>query len=343
MEWIDEADGVFRGGGVKGIALAGALEGFAGHPTKPVRRWVNVAGASAGAIIACYLALGRTATEMTALLKNTDFSQFRDFPRGSRALGVANLLHRRGLARGRAFEQWFDRVLGGATFAQVKKEPEDGKKRDWRLKLIAVDVTRRDLLVLPDDLDRYLVPGAATPIDPDAFKIARAARMSMSIPYFFEPVELEHRDGGSSLIIDGGTLSNFPVWLFDVDPAKVGRPPARPTFGFTLTGGRGFGAGVGMLRTLVPWSVQFAFDIFATAQEAWDERFVSQSTRVRTLAVDAADVATTEFRISEKRQALLLENGRQAARTFLDAFELEKYMNTYHARPAVAQPTAGAT
>ena len=46
MDWIDEADGVFRGGGVKGIALAGALEGFASHPTKPVRRWVNVAGAS---------------------------------------------------------------------------------------------------------------------------------------------------------------------------------------------------------------------------------------------------------------------------------------------------------
>ena len=35
MNWIDEADGVFRGGGVKGLALAGALEGFAAHPTKP--------------------------------------------------------------------------------------------------------------------------------------------------------------------------------------------------------------------------------------------------------------------------------------------------------------------
>jgi NTE family protein len=228
MDWIDEADGVFRGGGVKGIALAGALEGFASHPTKPVRRWVNVAGASAGAIIACYLALGRTATEMSALLRDTDFSSFQDFPRGSPVLGVANLAYRRGLARGRAFERWFDDVLGGATFAQVRKAPEGDKERDWHLKLIAVDVTRRDLLVLPDDLDRYLAPGTSSPIDPDGFRIARAARMSMSIPYFFEPVELEHRDGGPSAIIDGGTLSNFPVWLFDVDPAKVGRPPRAP-------------------------------------------------------------------------------------------------------------------
>ena len=333
MDWLDEADGVFRGGGVKGIALAGALEGFAGHPTKPVRRWINVAGASAGAIIACYLALGRTAEEMSALLRETDFARFQDFPRRSPVLGLANLAYRRGLARGRAFERWFDEVLGEATFAQVEKEPEGGLERDWRLKLIAVDVTRRDLLVLPDDLDRYLEPGGSKPIDPDNFRIARAARMSMSIPYFFEPVELEHRDGGRSAIIDGGTLSNFPVWLFDVDPAKVGRPPARPTFGFTLTGGRGFGANARILRRLLPWSVRFAFDIFATAQEAWDERFVSQSTRVRTLAVDAADVATTDFRISRQRQQLLLENGRRAAREFLDAFELESYMNTYHARP----------
>jgi NTE family protein len=341
MEWINEADGVFRGGGVKGIALAGALEGFAAHPTKPVTRWVNVAGASAGAIIACYLALGRTAEEMTTLLRRTDFSQFQDFPGGSRLLAVGNLLRNRGLARGRAFEDWFDWVLGGATFGLVAKEPEGGRERDWRLKLIAVDVTNRDLLVLPDDLVRYRLPGKHRLIDPDEFKIARAARMSMSIPYFFEPVELEHRDRGPSLIIDGGTLSNFPVWLFDVDPAVVGRPPRRPTFGFTLTGGRGFGAGLRMVNRLVPWPVRFAFDIFATAQEAWDERFVSGSTRVRTLAVDAAHVGTTDFRLSEQKQELLLNNGRSAARSFLDRFRLEDYMNTYHATPAAVQPGAG--
>ena len=39
MQWIDEADAVFRGGGVKGLALAGALCGFAEHPTKPVNTW----------------------------------------------------------------------------------------------------------------------------------------------------------------------------------------------------------------------------------------------------------------------------------------------------------------
>src|SRR5437763_1760515 len=64
--------------------------------------------------------------------------------------------------------------------------------------------------------------------------------MSMSIPFFFQPIELELliSDDGTPLkrpvrstIVDGGTVSNFPVWLFD-SPS-----PTRPTFGFTLTGG----------------------------------------------------------------------------------------------------------
>src|SRR5436309_14254896 len=101
MDWIDEADGVFRGGGVKGIALAGALCGFAEHPDKPVRRWVNVAGASAGAIIACYLAVGHTAAEMSELLRTgTPFESFQDFPHGSRALGTPSLMRGGGLAEG---------------------------------------------------------------------------------------------------------------------------------------------------------------------------------------------------------------------------------------------------
>ena len=36
----------------------------------------------------------------------------------------------------------------------------------------------------------------------------------------------------------------------------------------------------------MPWAVRFGFDIFHTSQEAWDARFVSHSTRVRTVTVE---------------------------------------------------------
>src|SRR3954447_18026362 len=264
VDWIEEADGVFRGGGVKGLGLAGALLGFAEQREKPVKRWVNVAGASAGAIIACYLAVGHDARDIADLMSRTSFGDFQDFPWPGKVVGGGvNLARRRGLAHGEALRTWFSKELDGKTLASVKAE--DGQRS--RLKLIAADVTNRALLVLPDDLKRYRRSlDDARPIDPDTFEIADAARMSMSIPFFFEPVTLirdrvyiedpggadglvkgaladridvdradeaatyfgdkpatwreptsKEARGLGSVIVDGGTLSNFPVWLFDVD------------------------------------------------------------------------------------------------------------------------------
>jgi NTE family protein len=379
MDWVEEADGVFRGGGVKGLGLAGALVGFAEHPTKPVKKWVNVAGASAGAIIACYLAVGHSADDMVALMKRTKFGDFQDFPLGGEFLGGGlNLIRKRGLAHGEAFRRWFSQELGGQTFAAVKTE--DGQ--DYRLKLIAVDTTARKLLVLPDDLPRYKRVGETTAINPDDFELADAARMSMSIPYFFEPVQLDRdrvlvedvgdtdglaaglladrvdvwsanvattatngkpasfreltareRKNERSVIVDGGTLSNFPVWLFDVAGTQK---LVRPTFGFTLTGGKGVGSGFNKVVSLMPWAVRFGFDIFHTSQEAWDTRFVSHSTRVRTIAVNAGTVGTTDFNLAPALQEMLIQNGRDAANAFLARFDLADYENTYHRRFAPA-------
>src|SRR5262245_5682416 len=358
MEWIDQADGVFRGGGVKGLGLAGALVGFAEHPTQPIKTWVNVAGASAGAIIACYLATGHDANQMVELMKKTKFGDFQDFPGGRKIFGgIPNLVVKHGLARGEKFRTWFNEVLEGATFAKVKVKKDDGTT-EWRLKLIACDITNRSLLALPHDLPLYRKLGGDGPIDPDEFRIADAARMSMSIPYFFEPVQLvrdrvmvtsvgdadglaanqpadrtdvldangdvQERGGKEaawreltdaelkaqrSVIVDGGTLSNFPVWLFD---ARAGEKLTRPTFGFTLTGGKGIGGGVNQALRYAPWAVRFGFDIFHTAQEAWDRRFVSHSTVVRTVAVDAGTIGTTQFDLTVAQQNWLIDSGKNA-------------------------------
>jgi NTE family protein len=143
------------------------------------------------------------------------------------------------------------------------------------------------------------------------------------------------------VIIDGGTLSNFPVWLFDVDSPE--HELTRPTFGFTLTGGKGVGRGVNRVVARMPWALRFGVDIFHTSQEAWDARFVSHSTRVRTVTVNAGDVGTTEFNLPPSAQDMLIANGRKAATRFLDTFDLADYENTYHrtltaAAPATAEP-----
>ena len=143
-------------------------------------------------------------------------------------------------------------------------------------------------------------------------------------------------DRPNALIVDGGTLSNFPVWLFDVDPTS-GKEPERLTFGFTLRGGKGVGASANHIVEHLPWVFRFGFDIFHTAEDAWDKRFVSHSTRVRTVTVDAGDVGTTDFDLRDEKKQMLLANGRAAATKFLDDFEPALAENTYHAVPAWAK------
>jgi len=327
MAGIPEADGVFEGGGVKGLALVGALLEFADNAAAKTDKWVNVAGTSAGSIIAALLACGKSAADLEQLLRATPYASFQDWGPGGEIIGGAlNLARHHGLAHGEVFRKWMDDHLHGATFATVKHDPPPAEGSPFSLRMIAADVTRKELLVLPEDLANYRDPQTNKPFDPEGFKIANAVRMSMSIPYFFQPVVLVHaQTGEESTIVDGGILSNFPVWIFDTQAAK----PKRPTFGFRLVGGRGVGGGLEHIIDSLGWPVEMGVEIFHTATDAWDERFMTHSTLVRTCAVSAGDIGTTDFNLTTDQQDWLVNSGRDAAKAFIASFDPAAYRNTY--------------
>jgi NTE family protein len=325
-----EADGVFQGGGVKGLALVGALLEFGdetSHPDTYVDTWKQLAGTSAGAIIAAYLACGHSVQETKELIENADFESFQDWGPGGEVIGGGlNLLRVHGLCHGKVFLEWFQKATKGKTFGQIKAEGRT-------LKVIAADITRHEMLDLPDALTRYRLAGSNQPIDPDQFAIADAVRMSMSIPYFFTPIELVHHETGTpSTIVDGGVLSNFPVWIFDVKD----RDAVRPTFGFRLTGGRGVGGGLeGVIHTL-GWAAEMGANIFHTATDAWDTYFLSTATLVRTCTVKIGDIGTTDFDLDDAKKKSLLDAGHAAANEFLNAYQPENYVNRHGQKLAAA-------
>ena len=72
-----------------------------------------------------------------------------------------------------------------------------------------------NLLVLPKDLEIY-------GYDQNRFPVSRAVRMSCSIPFFFDPVELIHKPSSKRCyVVDGAILSNFPVWIFDQENPQM--------------------------------------------------------------------------------------------------------------------------
>ncbi|WP_197490644.1 patatin-like phospholipase family protein, partial [Brevibacillus sp. SKDU10] len=65
-------DAVFEGGGMKGIALIGAITAMEQHGYQ----WESVAGTSAGSIVAALLAAGYRHQELREIFETLDYLQF---------------------------------------------------------------------------------------------------------------------------------------------------------------------------------------------------------------------------------------------------------------------------
>jgi len=320
------ADLVFEGGGVKGIGLAGALATLEERDY----RAQNIAGTSAGAITAALLAAGYSAAELREIIVSLDYRQFQDrgwedkIPLIERSLSMLLDL---GLYEGDRFLEWIRERLeakGVRTFADlVHDEFADDPRYRSRLQVVASDVTTHELLVLPRDATKL-------GIEPDELDVALAVRMSMSIPVFFEPVRiLNEKTGQMHVIVDGGMLSNFPVWLFDCPNGEV---PEWPTFGLLLVEpkpetplgarlpaprmtGKGPGAVIDYVKALAQ-----------TMMEAHDRLYVEQANYARTIPIPTLGVGTTEFDLSRERALALYDSGRWAAEKFLDNWDFDAYI-----------------
>ena len=314
-------DGVFEGGGVKGIGLVGAISVIeaAGY------EFVNLAGTSAGAIVATLLAAGYHADELKQTINGIDFSTFEDPDLIGRIpyLGaLVDEIFNKGLYKGDVFLNLMRELLdkkGIHTFRDLI-QPEFANEDRYRFKVrvVASDISRRRMLVLPQDILDY-------DMAPEDLEVALAVRMSMSIPFFFEPVKLKN-----SYIVDGGLLSNFPVELFDSDG-----PPEWPTFGFKLVL-----APQANLSQMVEYPINGPISelaaVFFTAMEAHAAYYLSNDKFVRTIAIDTLDVGGTDFNLTPDKKEALYKSGVQAANTFLAHWDFQKYIAQYRSGQPVS-------
>ncbi|WP_080840919.1 patatin-like phospholipase family protein [Cohnella massiliensis] len=306
-----KANGVFEGGGVKGISLVGAVRAAELNGVELDR----VAGTSSGSIVASLVATGYTAAEMKLIIESAPFASFL---RRSKAFALPlvgpalRLLFKKGLYSGDALERWIRNLLrqkGVVTFGDLEK---------GKLKIVASDITNGRLMVLPDDLSEY-------GLDPERFEVARAVRMSASIPFFFEPVLLPLRPEGTGerrrrriakavrtvCVVDGGLLSNFPLWLFDREAEENGRP----VIGFQMVGRseakpRTIGGPLSMLQAM-----------FETMLSAHDERYIERYNAIRTIKIPTLGIGTTDFHLSAEESERLYLSGLAAGERFFEQWD----------------------
>jgi NTE family protein len=309
-------DGVFEGGGVKGIALVGAASQIeaAGY------EFVNLAGTSAGAIVATLLAAGYSAAEVKQTINGINFSTFEDPNLIGRIPYVGALvdeIFNKGLYKGDVFLNLMRDLLakkGIHTFRDLIQPEFAGDDRyRFKVRVVASDISRGRMLVLPQDININDYG-----IAPEDLEVALAVRMSMSIPFFFEPVKLK-----DSYIVDGGLLSNFPVELFD--SAGV---PAWPTFGYKLVVS-GQADPTHLVQHPISGPISELAALFFTAMEAHDAYYLSNDKFVRTITIDSLEIGSTDFNLIPAQKEALYQSGVNAAKTFLDHWDFQKYIALY--------------
>lgn len=335
-----DADLVLEGGGVKGIALVGAVAVL----EERGYRFHRVAGTSAGAIVGSLVAAGTPSAELAEIMRTLDYRAFRDAGRLDRLgwLGkAASLLVDHGVYEGSYLKRWLGERLaerGVRRFDDLRLDDPDSSlppDQDFRLVVMASDLSYGRLRRLPWDYGSY-------GLDPGGIPVADAVRASMSIPFFYEPVRLSssrHRE--TCWLVDGGMLSNFPVGTFD---RRDGRIPRWPTFGIKLSARA---AALPAMARRVHGTLGMARAMISTWTDFHDQIHLDDPSVVaRTIFVDTLQVSATDFDIDQVTQQALYDSGRHAAERFLDGgdgqppWDFAAYLERYRTGPDSHPPVA---
>ncbi|WP_051931981.1 patatin-like phospholipase family protein [Clostridium sp. KNHs214] len=308
MNSFVKAMAVFEGGGIRGIGIVGALKSFEEYNYI----WKRAAGTSVGAIIAALVIAGYKAEELEKILSEMDFIKFLDkdsvnrIPVFGMALGI---FRDKGIYSGDYFENWIKELLEKKGIVKFKDVMENGESK---LKVITSDITLKRKVVLPDDLVDY---GEK----PGEFSVAKAVRMSISIPLYFKPVEFKHKDG-ISYMVDGGVTCNYPIDIFDTDNIKI------PIIGFKFKAKE---KDESLTSKGKNDPMSFLFDIASTMSEYSVYKELSKRDATRTVFIPVDGVKSTEFNITKEKTAALYKAGYYAGKEFLEIWDFKDYQKRF--------------
>lgn len=316
------ADGVFSGGGIKGLAFAGGLQAAADAGYK---EWVRLAGTSAGAITAMALAVGYSAEGLREQLDGFDFNEIADYGPGGKLEIPVNLLYDKGVTKGRALHAWIEKLLAEAPVKATKF----GDLEDGKLQVVGVDLAHSRMVVFPEDVALY-VDEDDKPLVPKEFPIADAVRISAGFPYFFPPMSLrDAQTKKQGVLVDGGVASAFPIFLFDK------AEPKHPTWGFRLFGGNPPEKPVHTAIDGLNWPVEMLKAIVDTSMNALD-KLEMKAFAPRTISIPTGNIETLDFSLDKTQKEELYNFGYDTAKAFFE--DKPDGRNTYGAVPASSRP-----
>ncbi|MEO5501658.1 MAG: patatin-like phospholipase family protein [Ginsengibacter sp.] len=203
---------VMEGGGVRGLAYAGALEVL--EQKGILEQIENVGGSSAGAIAGLLVAMNYSSTEIDSILQPLKIQEFND---GKFLFGKIKRVRKQfGLYKGDKIQLWLSRLIAAKT-----EQPDLTFLQLHQLHL--KNKNFKDLYVTGTNVTQQRTEVFSWKTKPD-MKLSTAVHISSCIPFYFVPVAIDsignevdpEKDSGAfNLFVDGGMLANYPIALFD--------------------------------------------------------------------------------------------------------------------------------
>lgn len=308
---------VFEGAGVRGIAYSGVLSEL--EKNKITNDIVNVGGTSAGAITALMVSLGYTSNEILDIISKTKFQKFNDgeyFFIG----GFSRLNSKFGWYKGDKFTKWLEKIIiaktgnSEITFGELKNE---GFKQ---LYITATCLNKQKLIVF--SAETY-----------PKMKIKDAARISMSIPLYFEAVfidsigQVHNKNDIDNLdvVVDGGIIGNFPIFIFDslkVDSLnQIIRIPNKKTLGIRIDSDLQIQNDT-LSKELVPMAINnmndFLEAFYVLVLENLNRMPLIPEDWERTISVSSVGISPRIKKLTAKQKESLIKSGEISTRKYFD-------------------------
>lgn len=279
---------ILKGGGVKGLALTGAL-----IELEKYFSFDCFAGTSAGAITAVLLGAGYKPARLLTILEEKNFNDFKDASKWQVTKNFFKTIFtkNKGLYPGDEIERWIRELL-------IQKIEQQSEIRLCDLKPL------RTILYASRENEATMTFDSQG--ERSETRAAFAARCSMSIPYYFTARTVEGEP-----VFDGGMKNNFPLKAFMEENNQ------KPFIGLYLRGEekepasrlKRFGKKI-VGNTIITKLINIGVE--------GDERKLVDQNSDKIIVINVHTIGTTDFNLDDTKKEFLVLAGRVAALRFIE-------------------------
>lgn len=272
---------VLSGGGIKGIAILGALKALVNHDTDMLKNINFFVGTSVGAVIAALIAIGYSPDELLNVMSSIN-------PYDLKSIEPVKILTHFGIDSGAKIVKLFRTMISiktgnpNMTFKQL------------------LDKLGKTLIVTGTCVESGKVEYFGPETTPN-IPICEALRLTISIPFIFSAVRFKEQT-----YVDGGVLNNFPMNVVQ-DKENV--------LGIRLTNHDDHTTKKPQIRTLEQFAISLVSGVINRMQELNTVEHKQEHHKI--MYIDVGNISAVQFDISPEKRKDLFNIGLDIGTKFI--------------------------